>query len=111
MLVNVIIHFFELVVNLIPFDIPPFPSEVLSIINRFGDMLSNSLSLVKSLLPWSYFVILLRIVLVVEIGLITYKYSIIIFKIVYVVVEKLIAILLEVFTSLQNLVKKLFAVV
>lgn len=110
MLVNAIIHFFELIVGLIPFDVPAFPSEVSSIIDRFGDILSSSLSLIKTLLPWSYFVILLRIVLVVEIGVITYKYSLIIFKVVYKIVEKLISILLEVFTSLQNLVKKLFAV-
>ncbi len=63
MLVSAIIHFFELIVSLIPFDVPAFPTDVSSIIDKFSDILSSSLSVIKSILPWNYFVILLRIVL------------------------------------------------
>lgn len=110
MLVSAIIHFFELIVSLIPFDVPAFPSDVSFIINKFSEILSSSLSVIKSILPWNYFVILLRIVLFVEIGIVTYKYSIIIFKVVYKIVEKILSVLLEVFTSLKEFIKRLFAV-
>lgn len=111
MLTSIVIDIITFLIGILPFSIPSLPENVLSIINQVNDLFISALSIIKSILPWSYLVILLKLVLIVELGIFTYKYCKIIIKFFIYIIDKIIDIIKEVISKLGALIKRLIAMI
>lgn len=61
-------------IGLIPFNIPSFPDDISSYLATFQGYIIDGIGFIKFFLPWSYVVVLLRILLAIIIALELYKF-------------------------------------
>lgn len=62
------------IIGLIPFNIPSFPADVSTYLETFKGYIFQGIGFIKFFLPWSYIVLLLKIVLGIVIALELYKF-------------------------------------
>lgn len=62
------------IIGIIPFEIPSFPADVATYLETFKGYIFQGIGFVKFFLPWSYIVVLLKIVLGIIVALELYKF-------------------------------------
>ena len=91
-----------------PFDIPSLPSSFTDILSQVNNIFSSSIGFVKTILPWSYLSILLKLVLVFELGHFSYRFFILIYKFLSSVCLKIIEFTSSLVSKIGSLFSSIF---
>ena len=74
MIIKLLFSLITGIIGIIPFEIPSFPIDVASYLETFKGYIFQGIGFIKFFLPWSYCVLLLKIVLGIIIALELYKF-------------------------------------
>ena len=74
MIIKLLFNLITGIIGIIPFEIPSFPSDVSTYLETFKGYIFEGIGFIKFFLPWSYIVLLLKIVLGILVAIELYKF-------------------------------------